>query len=211
MCLISRGHLKPVILKPVGRMSILGEFDLPGVVLGASSDAHSALQKKGCRLLARNCSDRASESLGQKDRPRWDMRMTGFRRGPLSWERTQKREPHKLFRGISWGQKGGPKRAIFGHKKFSLLFFFFSALTCDRNFFITVRFFSGIYFGIALHSFYRIYFLAEIILLYIKLSRPQPLSCTSFLFTLHYIKNSRSELILRCITLRLHANLFSEF
>ena len=27
-------HLKPVILKPVGRMSILGEFDLPGVVPG---------------------------------------------------------------------------------------------------------------------------------------------------------------------------------
>ena len=29
------GHLKPVILKPVGRMSNLGEFDLPGVVPGA--------------------------------------------------------------------------------------------------------------------------------------------------------------------------------
>ena len=27
-------HLKPVILKPVGRMSILREFDLPGVVPG---------------------------------------------------------------------------------------------------------------------------------------------------------------------------------
>ena len=44
----------------------------------APLDAHSALQNKGCRLLARNCSDRASESLEQKDRPRRDMRMTGF-------------------------------------------------------------------------------------------------------------------------------------
>ena len=75
----SPGHLKPVILKPVGWMSILEEFDLPGVwSLGGSSDAHSALQHKGCRLLDRNCSDRASESLGQKNGPRQDMRMTGF-------------------------------------------------------------------------------------------------------------------------------------
>ena len=37
---------------------------------------------------------------------------------------TKKRAPHKLFRGDFWGQKGGPKRAIVGHKKFSLLFFF---------------------------------------------------------------------------------------
>ena len=43
----------------------------------------------------------------------------------ISWERAQKRDPHKLlFRGHFWGQKRGPKRAIFGHKKFSLLFFF---------------------------------------------------------------------------------------
>ena len=42
----------------------------------------------------------------------------------ISWERTQKREPHKLFSGGFWVQKGRPKRAIFGHKKFSLLFFF---------------------------------------------------------------------------------------
>ena len=40
----------------------------------------------------------------------------------ISW--TQKRDPHKLFRGDFWGQKGGPKRAIFSHKKFSLLLFF---------------------------------------------------------------------------------------
>ena len=56
--------------------------------LGASSDAHSAFQNKGGRLLARNCSDRALESLGQKNGPRRDMRMTvfivtGFRCGPL--------------------------------------------------------------------------------------------------------------------------------
>ena len=29
-----------------------------------------------------------------------------------------------FFRGRFWGQKGAPKRAIFGHIKFSLLFFF---------------------------------------------------------------------------------------
>ena len=41
----------------------------------------------------------------------------------VSWERTQKRDPHKLFRGDCWGQKRGPKRGIFGHKKFGLVFF----------------------------------------------------------------------------------------
>ena len=41
----------------------------------------------------------------------------------ISWERTQKRGPHKLFPGDLGGSKGGPKRAIFGHKKLSLLFF----------------------------------------------------------------------------------------
>ena len=34
----------------------------------------------------------------------------------ISWERTQNRDPHKLLRGDFLGQKGGPKRAIFGHK-----------------------------------------------------------------------------------------------
>ena len=29
-----------------------------------------------------------------------------------------KRDPHKLFRGDFWGQKAGPKQAIFGCKKF---------------------------------------------------------------------------------------------
>ena len=38
-------------------------------------------------------------------------------------------------------------------------------------------------FGIALHSIYCKSFSAEIVLLYITLSWPQPLSCTSFLFT----------------------------
>ena len=33
-----------------------------------------------------------------------------------------KRDPHKLFREDFWGRKQGPKRAIFYHKKFSLLF-----------------------------------------------------------------------------------------
>ena len=42
----------------------------------------------------------------------------------ISWERTEKGDPHKLFRGDFPGQKGGPKRATFDHKKFSLLFFF---------------------------------------------------------------------------------------
>ena len=41
----------------------------------------------------------------------------------ISWELTQKEDPHKLFGGDFRGQKGGPKRAIFGHKKFSFLFF----------------------------------------------------------------------------------------
>ena len=41
----------------------------------------------------------------------------------ISWERTQKGDPRKLFQGEFWGQKRGPQRAIFGHKKFSLLFF----------------------------------------------------------------------------------------
>ena len=41
----------------------------------------------------------------------------------ISWERTPKRDPHQLFWEDFWGQKGGPKRGIFGHKKFSLLFF----------------------------------------------------------------------------------------
>ena len=40
----------------------------------------------------------------------------------ISWERTQKGNPHKLFRGDVWGPGRGPKRAVFGHKKSSLLF-----------------------------------------------------------------------------------------
>ena len=41
----------------------------------------------------------------------------------VSWQRTQKRDPHKLFWGDFWAKNRGPKRTIFGHKKFSLLFF----------------------------------------------------------------------------------------
>ena len=40
----------------------------------------------------------------------------------ISWERSQRRDPHKLLRGDYWVKKG----AIFGHQKFS--FFFFSFL-----------------------------------------------------------------------------------
>ena len=39
----------------------------------------------------------------------------------ISWERTQKRDPHKLFRGDF---RGGSKRAIVGHEKLSFLFLF---------------------------------------------------------------------------------------
>ena len=37
--------------------------------------------------------------------------------------RTQKKGPAQTFSGGFWGQKGGPKRASLGHKKFCLLFF----------------------------------------------------------------------------------------
>ena len=57
-------------------------------------------------------------------------------------------------------------------------------LPCDQKCYITV-FFSGLNFGITWHSLYRKYFSAEIIFLYITLSWPQPLSCTSVMF--HYI------------------------
>ena len=33
---------------------------------------------RGCRLLARNCSEMPWEGIGQRNRPREDMRMTGF-------------------------------------------------------------------------------------------------------------------------------------
>ena len=60
------GHLKPVILKPVGRMSVLGEFDLPGVVPGCFLGRPFCASKQGLQapgsellgLLARNPSDR---------------------------------------------------------------------------------------------------------------------------------------------------------
>ena len=40
----------------------------------------------------------------------------------ISWERKQKKDPHKLFRGNFGVKKGGPNWAILGHKKFSLYF-----------------------------------------------------------------------------------------
>ena len=33
------------------------------------------------------------------------------------------RDPHKHFQGDFWGQREGPKRAVFGHKKFNFIFF----------------------------------------------------------------------------------------
>ena len=40
----------------------------------------------------------------------------------ISWEKTQKRDPHNFF-GDILGSKRGAKLAILGDKKFSLLFF----------------------------------------------------------------------------------------
>ena len=72
------GHLKPVILKPVGRMSMLGEFDLPGVVPGCFLGRPFCASKQGLQAPG-------SELLGQKlgiprteKWPKRDMRMTGF-------------------------------------------------------------------------------------------------------------------------------------
>ena len=59
------------------------------------------------------------------------------------------------------------------------------------NFYITVMIFPGINFGITLHSPYRIYFWAEIFLLYMTLPWPQPLSFTSFCF--QYITSTLRE------------------
>ena len=41
----------------------------------------------------------------------------------ISWERRKKGTHINFFRGILGFKNGGPKQAIFGHKKFSLLFF----------------------------------------------------------------------------------------
>ena len=67
------------------------------------------------------------------------------RKGP-TWERTQKRDPLKLFRGNFRGRKWGPKRAIFGHEKVSLLFF-----SCPSNFAGKKKktIFSGVISGVA--------------------------------------------------------------
>ena len=42
----------------------------------------------------------------------------------ISWKRTQKRDPHKLFLGGFWGPKGVPNGPFRATKKFRLLFFF---------------------------------------------------------------------------------------
>ena len=63
------------------------------------------------------------------------------------------------------------------------------------NFTLQQLFIPGINFGITLHSLYRKNISAQVILLYITLSWLQPLSCTSILFSLHYIKNTGGKLI----------------
>ena len=50
----------------------------------------------------------------------------------ISWERMQKRDPHKLFRADFGVKKRGPKRAIFGHK--SLVSYSLPALKEFRHF-----------------------------------------------------------------------------
>ena len=54
-----QGHLKPVIVKPVGRMSVLAEFDLPGVVPGCFLGRPFCASKQGLQAPG-------SELLGQK-------------------------------------------------------------------------------------------------------------------------------------------------
>ena len=66
-------------------------------------------------------------------------------------------------------------------------------LPCGRICLHYSNYFPGIHFGIALHSLYHKYLSAEIILLYITLSWPQPLSCPFFVFTLHCIKRSEGN------------------
>ena len=55
------GHLKLLILKPVGRMSMLGEFDLSGVVPGVLPRGPRTpilhFKTKDYRPVARNCSE----------------------------------------------------------------------------------------------------------------------------------------------------------
>ena len=77
-----------------------------------------------------------------------------------------------------------------------------SQLPCDRTFLHYSNHFLGVNFGIALHSLYRKYFSAEIILLYITLSWPQPLSCISFWFytTLHFKNQKRINYVINFIT-----------
>ena len=53
------GHLKPVMLKPVGQMSILGEFEVPGVVSGLLARTPILhIKTRGLGPLLGNPSDR---------------------------------------------------------------------------------------------------------------------------------------------------------
>ena len=53
----------------------------------------------------------------------------------IYWERTQKRDPHKLFRRDFWGQKEGPKRAVFGHNSLFFLDNFLALKNQKRSLF----------------------------------------------------------------------------
>ena len=95
-----------------------------------------------------------------------------------------------------------------------VLLFLASGYRGTGNLYITAIIFPGISFGvnfgIALHSLYRKYFSAEIILLYITLSWPQPLSCTSFCF--HYITlKFRKQINFAIHYIMVTLKLFSEF
>ena len=60
------GHLKLVILKPVGRMSIWGKFELPGVVFGCFLGRPFCASKQGLQAPG-------SELLGHLGIPRTEM------------------------------------------------------------------------------------------------------------------------------------------
>ena len=57
--------------------------------------------------------------FGQMERPKAPQKKVD---GLHFLGKKEKRDPHKIFGGDLGGQKRGPKRAILGHNKFSLLF-----------------------------------------------------------------------------------------
>ena len=77
-------------------------------------------------------------------------------------------------------------------------------LSKERNFLHYSHIFLGFKYGITLHSLYRKYVWDEIIVFYINFILTATLKLQLFLLTLHYFQNSRSNLILRYITLWLH-------